>query len=161
MKKIITIKKAQEIFDGFKKNNKKIVVSGGCFDILHIGHIRFFEKARKRGDILCLLLENDENVRKYKGIGRPINSQKDRAEILSAISFVDYIIPLSNMKNNKDYDKILIKLKPDILATTQNDPQGVHNKRQAKLINAKVSFVIPRISNKSTSNLAKRISQNF
>jgi FAD synthetase len=161
MGKIIDLKQAISLSKKLKTEHKTLVIAGGCFDILHVGHIRFFQKAKQEGDILCILLEDDRNVKKLKGKQRPINSQKDRAEILSSISFIDYIIPLKNMTTDEDYDNLLIRLKPDIIATTENDPQGVHNERQSKLINAKVKYVIQRINNKSTSNLAKRISEDF
>lgn len=161
MNKIVKLEDAQTISKSLRGKNKTIVVSGGCFDILHIGHIRFLEKAKKTGDYLFILLESDKTTRKLKGSKRPINTQGDRAEILAAISYVDYVVLLDDMNSNKDYDDVVYKLKPDVIATTKNDPQGIHNKRQAKKINAKVVYVINRIKNKSTTNLAKVISNNF
>lgn len=161
MNKIISVNKAQEISKKLKEKNKTIVVSGGCFDILHIGHIKFLENAKKQGDYLFILLENDENVKKLKGNNRPINNQQDRAQILAAMSFVDYVVPLDEMKTNSDYDNLIYKINPNIITTTKNDPQGIHNERQAKKINAKVCYVINRIEDKSTSRLAEIISKNF
>lgn len=161
MSKIINIKNAEKISKKLKEKNKIIVVTGGCFDILHIGHIKFLEKAKKQGDFLFILLENDKNVKKLKGSNRPINNQKERAQVLAALSCIDYVVLLNEMKTNKDYDNLIYKINPDIITTTKNDPQGIHNERQAKKINAKVSYVIDRIENKSTGNLAKIISKNF
>lgn len=157
MIKIINVYQAEAISNKLKKENKKIVIAGGCFDILHVGHIRFLQEAKKNGDALLVLLEDDKSVEKLKGKDRPINNQKDRAEILSSLSFVDYVILLSEMKSNEDYDNLIYKLSPDIIATTKNDPQIVHNRRQAEKINAKVVYVINRIKNKSTSQLARII----
>lgn len=161
MNKIISTEKAEKISKELKKQKKIVVVAGGCFDIVHVGHIKFLEKAKKQGDFLFILLEDDNNVRKLKGNNRPINNQKDRAQILSALSCVDYVVLLNEMKNNKDYDDLIFKINPNIITTTKDDPQAVHNKRQAKKINAKISYVINRIENKSTSRLAKIISKNF
>ena len=161
MSKIINVKEAEILSKKLQKTGKKIVIAGGCFDILHLGHIKFLEKAKESGDFLFVLLENDESVKKLKGKDRPINNQKDRAEILTAISFVDYVILLNEMKSNNDYDNLIFKLKPNIIATTKNDPQIIHNIRQAKIINARVILVINRIKNKSTSHLAKIIFKNF
>lgn len=161
MNKIVSVNKAQEISKKLKEKNKTIVVSGGCFDILHIGHIKFLENAKKQGDYLFILLENDKNVKKLKGNNRPINNQQDRAQILAAMSFVDYVVPLDEMKTNSDYDNLIYKINPNIITTTKNDPQGIHNERQAKKINAKVCYVINRIEDKSTSRLAEIISKNF
>ncbi len=161
MNKIIDVEKAEKISKQLQKQNKIVVVSGGCFDILHIGHIRFLEKAKKEGDFLFILLEADSTVKKLKGNNRPINNQKDRASILSAISYVDFVVMLSKMSTNTDYDNLITKIHPNIIATTKNDPQAVHNERQANKINAKVSYVTNRIKNKSTSKLAGVISKNF
>ena len=161
MNKIVSVEDAQTISKKLRGENNTIVVSGGCFYILHIGHIRFLQKAKKTGDDLFILLESDKTTRKLKGRKRPINTQADRAEILASLSYVDYVVILGDMNSNKDYDEVVYKLKPDVIATTKNDPQGIHNKRQAKKINAKVVYVINRIKNKSTTNLAKVISNNF
>ncbi len=161
MNKIVNTKEAISISAELKSEGKTIVLTGGCFDILHIGHVKLMQKAKKLGDILFVLLESDESVEKLKGSKRPINSQKERAEILAELSSVDYVVLMKEMKSNEDYDSLIYKLKPDIIATTKNDPQGVHNERQAKKINAKVSYVINRIKNKSTSQLAHIIYNNF
>ena len=161
MNKTITIQQAQTISQKIKAENKTIVLTGGCFDILHIGHIKLLEESKKQGDYLFILLENDKSVKKLKGEDRPINSQIERAKVLEAIVFVDYIIVLPNMKTNKDWDELILKLNPDIITTTKGNPQAVHNVRQAKLVNAKVIFVIDKIENKSTTRLAKIISENF
>lgn len=161
MNKIINLKKAINLSKKLKAEHKTLVITGGCFDILHIGHIKFLEKAKEQGDFLFILLENDENVRKLKGDNRPINSQKDRAQILAALSYVDFVVLLNEMKKNDDYDNLIYKINPNIIVTTKDDPQGIHNERQAKKIKAKVSYVIDRIENKSTSKLAKIISKNF
>ena len=157
MNRIINVEKAAKISKKLKTEGKIIILAGGVFDILHIGHIKFLEAAKKRGDVLFVLLESDENVKKIKGKDRPINSQTDRALILSALKFVDYVVILNEMKTNKDYDNLIIKIKPDIIATTKKSPQEIHNIRQAKLVNAKVALVINRISDKSTSRLANII----
>lgn len=161
MNKIVSLQKAIEISQNIKIQKKTIVLGGGCFDILHIGHIKFLEKAKKYGNYLFVLLESDATVKKLKGKERPINNQKDRAGILSAINFVDYVVLLGEIKNNEQYDKMVFDLKPNIIAVTKNDPKTIHNKRQAKMINAKVVSVINRLTNKSSSNLSKLIAKNF
>ena len=159
MIKIVSPKEAVEILKRLK--NKKIVLTGGCFDILHIGHIELLKNAKRKGDYLFVLLENDKNVKKLKGKGRPINSQKERAIILSSFEYVDYVILLPDMASNKDYDKLVYLLNPDIIAVTKDSPQIVHNLRQTEKINAKVLEVTKIIKDKSTTKLAKLIKQNF
>ena len=159
--KIIKVKDAEEISKILKKDNKSVVITGGCFDILHVGHIKLLSESKKQGDFLFILLENDNNVEKLKGNGRPINNQAERAQVLAALECVDYVVLLPEMKKNKDYDNLIYKLKPDVITTTKGDPQGIHNERQAKKINAKVVYVINFIKNKSTTRIANIISEKF
>lgn len=160
MNRILNEEKAIKISKKLKREGNKLVLAGGVFDILHIGHIKFLKAAKKTGDILFVLLESDENVEKYKGKNRPINSQEDRAVVLSSLRFVDYVVNLKNIKNNEDYDKLILNLKPDIIAATKKSQQIVHIQRQAKLVGAEIILVINRISDKSTTNLARIISKN-
>lgn len=159
MNRIISTEKAIKISKKLKRGGKRIILAGGVFDILHIGHIKFLEAAKKRGDILFILLESDRNVEKFKGKDRPINNQGERAMVLSSLRPVDFVIILGEMKTNSDYDKLIINLKPDIIATTKKSQQIIHNRRQAKLVDAELALVINRISNKSTTRLANIISQ--
>ena len=75
-----------------KNKNNKIVFTNGCFDILHAGHVSYLKTAKNYGDILILGLNSDASVRRLKGESRPINSEKDRALIMSALRFVDYVV---------------------------------------------------------------------
>lgn len=161
MKKIVDVNKAINLSKRLKVQNKKIILAGGCFDILHLGHVKFLEEAKKQGDILFILLENDENVAKLKGKGRPINSQIDRALILESIVYVDYIVLLEKMNRNKDYDQLISKINPNSIAITSGSGQKIHVDRQAKKINAKVISVIGNIQDKSTSKIAKIILEKF
>jgi rfaE bifunctional protein nucleotidyltransferase chain/domain len=157
MNKIIKINEAIKIARGLKKQNKVIVVAGGFFDILHTGHIKFLEIAKRHGDCLFVLLEDDKKAKKIKGANRPINPQKDRAKILSALGSVDYVILLGNMTNDTKYDRLIIQMMPDVIAATYGDPYIKHKKRQARLINGRVACVIKKINNYSTTLLTKNI----
>lgn len=161
MDKILTIKQATSTSKKLRENGRRIVLAGGCFDILHIGHIDFLKKAKKCGDYLFVLLESDEKIKNIKGKDRPINTQKDRAEILSSLYFIDYVIMLPLFKTNQEYDNLILEIKPDIIATTKGDRQIVHKKRQANIINAKVIDVIENISNQSTTRLIRLLSEDI
>lgn len=154
MGKVITIKQASEVSKQLSKKGKKIVLAGGCFDLLHAGHIQFLTEAKKRGDVLFVLLESDENIRRYKGKNRPINNQKDRGIILSSLVPIDYVVMLPELPDDKSYDEVILRLQPAIIATTIGDPKRVHKERQSKLAKGKVVDVISRISDASTSRLA-------
>jgi len=113
-----------------KKSPGRIVLTGGCFDILHIGHVRFLSEAKEMGDYLVVLLESDKNVKKLKGESRPVFIQKERAEMLSALGSVDLIVLLPMIENDSDYLNLVTKIKPDVIAVTENDPH-IEKKRVA------------------------------
>ncbi|MFH1832618.1 MAG: adenylyltransferase/cytidyltransferase family protein [Candidatus Levyibacteriota bacterium] len=158
MNKIITPEIAIKTSEVLRGKGKHIILAGGCFDILHIGHIEFLKQAKKYGDYLFILLESDESCAK-KGKNRPINMLYDRAKILSAIGLVDYIIPIPEF-DDQGYIDLIKQLKPDTIAITKNDPFKDRKEEQAKLINAKVVEVINHLSNKSTTQLLKLLSEN-
>lgn len=153
MKKIISVAQVTSIAKEIKDKGKKIILAGGCFDILHIGHIAFLEKAKKAGDILILLLESDEAIKKFKGKNRPINPQKHRARVLSAIEFVDIVITLPKLFKTPDYQELVSKIKPDIIAVTARDPNLKNKKQQAKLVGGIVKVVLQKIPEHSTTKL--------
>ncbi len=152
---IVNINQVKKISNKLKNRKKIIVLVGGCFDILHIGHIKFLQKAKEKGDFLFVLLESDESVKKLKGSKRPINTQKDRAEILSSLKMVDYVIILPKLLKDGEYDKLIKSLRPNVLAVTVGDKNIKHKVRQAKITGAKVIPVLKRIKNKSTRNILK------
>src|SRR3989344_8755490 len=155
MKNILTLKEAISISKKLKERQKTIALTGGCFDIIHTGHIKFLEKSKKYADSLFVLLENDKSAAKLKGENRPINNQRNRAIVLSSLKPVDYVVLLPDILSNSDYDGLVEKINPQYLCATKNDPNIVHKKRQAKKINAKVIFSTNKIVDQSTSRIAK------
>lgn len=137
--------------------DKKIVLVGGCFDIVHLGHLIFLEKAKAKGDELIVLLESDENIRKNKGQNRPINNQENRAIFLTKLKMVDHVIKLPEMKSDEEYLEILKKVKPNIIAVSENDGNIEKKRRQAKEIGAKVLKVSKLIPHQSTSLIIDKI----
>jgi len=158
MSNIIDINKASFMSRKLKSAGKTIVLTGGCFDVLHLGHIKFLEAAKKNGDVLFVFVESDQNVQKTKGKDRPINNQDDRAQVLASIRFVDYVIKLPFMKNNNDYDAFTANIEPLIIAVTRGSEALLHAKRQARMVGARLIEVIGRIPEKSTTKIAKIIS---
>jgi FAD synthetase len=157
MKRIINVEQAIKLSQRLRKGNKTIVLAGGCFDVIHLGHIKFLEAAKKTGDILFVFVESDENVRRIKGEQRPIHNQDERAQVLQALRFVDYVIKIPFFKENADYDKLILRLAPTIIAVTKGSSAVEHNKRQAKLVNAEVVEVIGHIPQHSTTRIAQKI----
>ncbi|MBP9716631.1 MAG: adenylyltransferase/cytidyltransferase family protein [Candidatus Levybacteria bacterium] len=155
--KIIELNDISETVLRLKEENKKIVLVGGCFDIIHPGHILFLEAAKREGDALILLLESDESIKKRKGNGRPINSQKNRQIVVSAISDVDYIIPLVGVTTDEEYDRIMIQIRPEVIAITEGDSQTDKRKKQCESIGSELKVVIKKIDNRSTTALINEI----
>ena len=139
-----------------KERRGRIVLVGGCFDILHIGHVNFLSEAKKMADTLVVLLENDAKVKKLKGKNRPIFTQEIRAEMLSALICVDLVVVLPLMEHDSDYINLVMKIEPDIIAVTEKDPRIEKKKRQAETAGGELR-VIPLVKTLSTSALAKII----
>jgi len=134
--------------------NKNVVLVGGCFDLLHYGHISFLKNAKKLGDHLIVLLESDENVKRLKGEGRPFHTQAQRKEMLEMLSVVDEVIPLPPISGNDKYLRIVNEIHPSIIAMTDGERILKHRIKQAKLVGAE-PVIIPKIHTPSTSQLAK------
>jgi FAD synthetase len=152
MARIVNFEELKKILP--RQSRDTIVLTGGCFDILHIGHVRFLSEAKKMGDYLVVLLESDEKVKRLKGGNRPLFIQKERAEMLSALECVDLVVLLPMTENDSDYLNLVMEIKPDIIAVTENDPQIEKKRSQAKRIGGELK-VIPFIKTFSSSELAK------
>jgi rfaE bifunctional protein nucleotidyltransferase chain/domain len=161
MNKFMTPDQTSILATRLHRNGKKSVLVGGCFDILHVGHIAFLNAAKKEGDVLVVMLESDESITKTKGRGRPINTQDDRALILASLAVVDFVIKLPLFDRDDDYDNLVISLKPAIIATTKGDRTRSHKERQAEKIGAKVVDVTFPVVNKSTTRLVSILKESL
>ena len=154
---IITIEQTANIVKRLKRDGKRIVLVGGIFDLIHRGHIEFLEAAKREGDILVVLLESDKKTKEIKSKNRPINVQEDRAFVLSRFVMVDFVIPLPYCKEDKDYEKLVKMIQPDIIAVTKNDMLRNLKKRYAKLVHGKLVEVMSRIKEYSTTKIEEKI----
>lgn len=139
----------------FRKNHKdkKIVFTNGCFDILHIGHVRYMQEAAKLGDILVVGLNSDASVKRLKGPERPVNSEMDRAELLCALGFVDYVVIFDE---DTPYN-LISEVQPDVLVKGGDyQPDDVVGK---ELVEARggVLVLIPFVPGKSTTKIIEKI----
>ena len=100
------------VIESLKKNGKRIIFTNGCFDILHVGHVRCLNDAKKIGDVLVVAINDDKSMRINKGEGHPLMPEDERMEILAALRCVDYITLFSE----KTVDNLLLKLKPHVHA---------------------------------------------
>ncbi len=95
-----------------RKHGARIVLANGCFDILHVGHIRYLEGAKKLGDVLVVGVNSDDQVRTQKGVGRPLVPERERAEIIAAIRAVDFV----TIFTEPTVEQLLLSIRPDIHA---------------------------------------------
>lgn len=110
-RKIKDPKSLARILAGLRRKGKKIVFTNGCFDLLHVGHVRYLGQARRQGDLLVVGLNSDRSVRELKGPTRPLTPEAERAELLAALECVDYVTVF-----DQDTPLELIKLlAPDVL----------------------------------------------
>jgi len=145
------------IIKNLKAKGKRIVFTNGCFDLLHIGHIRYLEKARALGDALVVGVNSDSSVRKLKGPKRPVLPVKERTEILSGLGCVDYI----TIFDERDPLKLITSLHPDVLVKggdwTKDQIVGseVVERSGGKVV------TIPFVKGTSTSNLINIILRKY
>ena len=141
--------------DSFRNDHKdeKIVFTNGCFDILHVGHIKYMQEAAKLGDILIVGLNSDDSVRRLKGPERPINNQSDRAEMMAALEFVDYVVVFDE---DTPYE-LIKKIQPDVLVKGGDyNPDNVVGRDIVEARGGKLKL-IEFVDGKSTTSIIKKI----
>ncbi len=153
MGKVINRKEAVLLAQKLKEEGKTTVFTNGCFDILHLGHVRYLKKSAQFGDILIIGVNSDSSVKKLKGPQRPINNEQDRAELLSELGFVDYCI----IFEENTPEKLIDEIKPNIYTKGADYTIDTLPEAQVVLKNGgKVEF-INLVEGKSTTNIIKTI----
>jgi D-beta-D-heptose 7-phosphate kinase/D-beta-D-heptose 1-phosphate adenosyltransferase len=150
-----TVEELIKIRKELKSSGKKVVMTNGCFDILHGGHIYLFREARKQGDVLIVALNDDRSVRKLKGPMRPIFKLKERAEILEAVKYIDYLVSFK-----EDTPRRLISLiLPDVLVKGGDwGKEEIVGRKEVESAGGKV-VVIPYLSGYSTTEIINKVLQ--
>ncbi|MCK4904807.1 D-glycero-beta-D-manno-heptose 1-phosphate adenylyltransferase [bacterium] len=136
-----------------KKQNKKIVFTNGCFDLIHKGHIILLQKAKSQGDLLVIAINSDDSIRKLKGKNRPIFPDYERAEILASFWMVDFVTIFSE---ETPY-KIISELKPDVLVKGGDWKIAEVVGRDIVEANGGRVVIIPQVEGSSTSEIIGRI----
>ncbi|MFC1648863.1 D-glycero-beta-D-manno-heptose 1-phosphate adenylyltransferase [Nanoarchaeota archaeon] len=154
--KILDRKHMKEIVKSLQKQGKKVVFTNGCFDILHTGHIQLLRQAKSFGDILVLGLNTDASVKRFKGKDRPINNEKDRAEVLAGLESVDYVV----FFDEDTPVEIVGELRPDIhVKGGDYNPNDYKNMPEAKTVHDYGGEVkiIKIVDGKSTTNIINKM----
>jgi rfaE bifunctional protein nucleotidyltransferase chain/domain len=151
--KLKTLSGLRKIIAAEKAAGKTIVLANGCFDLFHLGHIRYLREAKEKGDILIVAINSDASVRRLKGKTRPILLQRERAEILASFSFVDYV----TIFREPTVERILLALRPTIhVKGSDYTEDTVPEKEMVKKYGGKVAIAGgPKI--RSTSEIIKII----
>src|SRR4030043_565424 len=143
----------RKIVDDFKIKGERMVFTNGCFDLLHVGHIRYLEEAKALGDILVVGINSDQSVRRIKGPYRPILPEEERTEILSGLGCVDYI----TIFNEIDPLKLITSLHPNVLVKGGDwTKEEIVGREAVERLGGKVG-IIPFVQGVSTSNLIETI----
>ena len=156
--KIIGLEELSERGKQLRGSGKKLVATNGCFDLLHVGHVRYLQAARALGDLLVVGLNGDRSVRELKGMGRPITGERDRAEILAALQCVDLVTIFPEMRATQfiaaSYPAIYVK-GGDYSSETLNEEERAVLKEMGAEIR-----IIPFEVGYSTSRLLEQICEN-
>jgi len=154
-KLIRNLKSLKDLCLSYESNNKKIVMTNGCFDILHAGHTYILEESKKLGDILIVALNSDLSIKKIKSKDRPIVSEFDRAYVLSCLSSVDHII----LFDNESPEEIICEILPEILIKG-SDYKGKKVAGEDCLAkNGKKVVLIDLIEGKSSTSIIDKVSK--
>ena len=156
MGQVINREHIAEFVNTLHKSNKTVVTTNGCFDILHVGHVRYLQKTKSFADYSIVLLNSDKSVKSIKGPSRPINNENDRAEILCALSCVDYVV----LFDEDSPATLLDEIKPDVY--TKGADYTMETLPEADIMrknNTRVEF-ITFIEGKSTTNTIEKMKNN-
>ena len=155
--KISSVPLLQNILAGERQKNKQIIFTNGCFDLLHVGHVKYLQAARKLGDLLVLGLNSDDSIRRLKGPNRPLIDQEERAHILAALNCIDYVVVF-------DEDtplELITALRPDILVKGGDyTPEGVVGRELVESYGGRVEL-INFVDGKSTTNIINKILESY
>ena len=144
------------LLNKLRSEGKTIVTTNGCFDILHVGHVRYLEKTKTFADVLIVALNSDKSVKSIKGDSRPINKEEDRAEVLSALRCVDYVV----LFDEDSPIDLLLQIKPDVY--TKGADYTVETLPEAKPImenGGRVEF-ISFVEGKSTTSIINKMKES-
>jgi D-glycero-beta-D-manno-heptose 1-phosphate adenylyltransferase len=151
--KIVAWERLLALRDDWRRDGRKVVWTNGCFDLLHIGHVRSLEAARRLGDVLVVGVNSDQSVREIKGDGRPLVPADQRAEVVAALNAVDYVIVF----DEPTPARALEQLRPDV-HTKGADYEG-RELPERKVVEAYGGSVelLPLVPGVSTTELARRL----
>ena len=153
MDKILDRNKLKEKLEILRQEGKKIAFTNGCFDILHVGHVRYLKEARKTADVLVLALNSDSSVRSLKGEKRPLVPEDERAEVLAGLECIDFVTIFPELTPLE----LICCLKPDVLIKGGDWPEDqVVGRNEIRQWGGHVT-IVPEVAGRSTTNIVDKV----
>ena len=151
--RIVSIDELLDEREHLRAQGRQLVFTNGCFDILHVGHVRYLTSARALGDALLVAVNSDRSVRGLKGAGRPVMNEQERAELLAALSAVDYV----TIFEEESPRRLIAKIQPDVLVKGGDyQLDEIHGREEVEAAGGRV-ISLPFIDGASTTNIIERI----
>jgi D-beta-D-heptose 7-phosphate kinase/D-beta-D-heptose 1-phosphate adenosyltransferase len=140
---------------GLREAGRRLVFTNGCFDILHVGHVRYLQRARALGDALLVAINSDRSVRALKGEGRPVMSEAERAELLAALACVDFVTVFEEDSPRR----LIAELLPDVLVKGGDYAlDEIHGREEVEAAGGRV-LALPFVEGASTTNIIEKIAK--
>jgi rfaE bifunctional protein nucleotidyltransferase chain/domain len=151
--KILSIEDIRRERERLRAEGQQLVFTNGCFDILHVGHIRYLQSARALGDALLVAINSDRSVRELKGAGRPVMNEHERAEMLAALSAVDYVTIFDDISPRS----LIAEVLPDILVKGGDyQLDEIHGREEVEAAGGR-ALSLPFVEGASTSSIIERV----
>ena len=144
-----------QLVDELRNQGKTVVLTNGCFDLLHVGHIRCLREAKRQGDVLIVAVNSDESMRKLKRAGRPVMSEEERIEILEALECIDYLTLFPEDR----VDRLILMLKPDVHAKGTDYTDETVPERDTVLSYGGRVAIVGDVKSHSTTELIRAIAR--
>lgn len=155
--KILSLEGLRNRLAEHRRRGQRIVLANGCFDLLHVGHVRYLEGARREGDVLVVGVNGDASVRHLKGSGRPLLSSPERAALVAALAVVDYVVIFDDLT----VAPLIEALRPDVHAKgTDYTPDTVPEREAVRAVGGRVA-IVGDPKQHSTRDLLATIRQRF
>jgi rfaE bifunctional protein nucleotidyltransferase chain/domain len=151
--KILSMNELRQERARLRAGGRRLVFTNGCFDILHVGHVRYLAAARALGDALLVAINSDRSVRELKGTGRPVMSESERAEVLEALAAVDYVTVFDDLSPRR----LIAEVLPDVLVKGGDySPDEIHGREEVEAAGGRV-LALPYVEGASTSSIIERM----
>ncbi|HYY94326.1 MAG TPA: D-glycero-beta-D-manno-heptose 1-phosphate adenylyltransferase [Pyrinomonadaceae bacterium] len=143
----------RRVREGLRAAGRRLVFTNGCFDLLHVGHVRYLRQARALGDALLVAVNSDRSVRALKGAGRPVLSESERAELLAALSSVDFV----TVFDEESPRSLIAEVLPDVLVKGGDYAlEEIHGREEVERAGGRV-VALPFVEGASTTSIIERV----